>query len=214
MKPIIIFGDGTQGQLARWYLGAHSVNTVAALVNDDTVGDYSPKDCDMFVCLSYRDVNRNRAKKYYEMLERGFTLISFVSPYSCIFTSHIGDNCFIWENQTIQPFSKIGKDVTLCCSNHIGHHSTIGNHVFLTSHVCVSGHCVIGDYCFLGVNSSIIDGVNIAEGCVIGAGATVTRDTEPWGVYIGTPAKRIGDSRESKYFTNTNYSAKGNREQK
>lgn len=44
---------------------------------------------------------------------------------------------------------------------------------------------------FLGTNSIIMPGVTVGEGCVIGAGALVTKDTEPWSIYIGTPAKKI-----------------------
>ena len=35
------------------------------------------------------------------------------------------------------------------------------------------------------------DGVTIAKGCVIGANAVVTKDTEPFGIYVGVPAKKI-----------------------
>lgn len=42
---------------------------------------------------------------------------------------------------------------------------------------------------WIGANATIIGGVTIAERCVIGAGAVVTRDTEPGGVYLGVPAR-------------------------
>ena len=51
----------------------------------------------------------------------------------------------------------------------------------------VSGHCHIEPNCFLGVNSTVGHQVRIAQGTLLGAGATVTRDTEPNGVYM--PAK-------------------------
>lgn len=46
---------------------------------------------------------------------------------------------------------------------------------------------------WLGANVTVLPGVTIAEGCVIGAGTCVTKDTEPHGVYVGVPAKRIRD---------------------
>lgn len=69
----------------------------------------------------------------------------------------MGDNCFVFENQTIQPFVKIGNDVIIWSGNHIGHHSMIGDHCFISSHVVISGNVKIEPYCFLGVNSSIRD---------------------------------------------------------
>lgn len=42
---------------------------------------------------------------------------------------------------------------------------------------------------WVGANCVVVGGVTIAEGCVIGAGAVVTRDTEPFGIYVGVPAR-------------------------
>jgi acetyltransferase-like isoleucine patch superfamily enzyme len=43
----------------------------------------------------------------------------------------------------------------------------------------------------LGTNCVVLPGVTIAEGCVVGANSLVTKSTEPWTVYVGTPAKPI-----------------------
>lgn len=45
--------------------------------------------------------------------------------------------------------------------------------------------------CWVGMNSTIMPGVTVAEGCVIGAGSLVTRSTEPNGLYLGNPARRV-----------------------
>ena len=90
----------------------------------------------------------------------------------------IGDNCFILENNTIQPFVSIGNNVTLWSGNHIGHHSEICDHVFMASHVVVSGGVHIGSQSFLGVNATLINNISIGEGCVIGAGALVNSNVE------------------------------------
>lgn len=51
----------------------------------------------------------------------------------------------------------------------------------------------VGDGSWIGARAIILGGVHIAAGCVIGAGAVVTRDTTPNGVYVGVPARRIMD---------------------
>jgi acyl-[acyl carrier protein]--UDP-N-acetylglucosamine O-acyltransferase len=66
----------------------------------------------------------------------------------------IGENCFIFEDNTIQPFVRIEDNVILWSGNHIGHHSTIKSHNFISSHVVVSGQCTIEPNCFIGVNST------------------------------------------------------------
>jgi UDP-3-O-[3-hydroxymyristoyl] glucosamine N-acyltransferase len=102
----------------------------------------------------------------------------------------IGENCFILEDNTIQPFVTIGNNVTLWSGNHIGHHSTIHDHTFIASHVVVSGGVVIGEQCFFGVNVTLRDHITIGDMCVVGAGTMLLADAEREGVYIGTATER------------------------
>ena len=57
---------------------------------------------------------------------------------------------------------------------------------------------VIHKGCFLGDNSVIIGGVTLAPNCIIGACAFVNKNTEPNGVYVGAPARRLRDVDESE----------------
>src|SRR5262249_38018911 len=127
----------------------------------------------MFVALSYSGMNRNRERKYAAAKAKGYSLISYISP-RCTYVSQFqpGENCFIFEDNTIQPYVKIGDNVTFWSGNHIGHHSTIESHNFVSSHVVVSGRCHIEPYCFLGVNSALGHNVRLATGTLVGAGAT------------------------------------------
>ena len=100
----------------------------------------------MFVAMSYAKMNAVRAEKYASMKAAGYRLVSYVSS-RCSYLSQTppGDNCFILEDNTIQPFVTIGNNVTLWSGNHIGHDATIEDHCFITSHVVVSGNVRIGD---------------------------------------------------------------------
>ena len=51
----------------------------------------------------------------------------------------------------------------------------------------------IKDDVWIGLGVYVLDGVTIADGCVIGAGSVVTKSTEPYGVYVGNPARRVKD---------------------
>ena len=44
----------------------------------------------------------------------------------------------------------------------------------------------------IGVNSVVLPNVEMAEGSVLGANSLLLKDTEPWGIYVGSPAKIIG----------------------
>ena len=152
---------------------------------------YPPDEFRFFAPMTGRSMNRLRASVYDKIKEKGFKLISYVSSRATIFPgAQIGENCFILEDNTIQPFTPIGNNVVLWSGNHIGHHGIVKDHVFFTSHVVLSGHCEVEPYCFFGVNATIRDYTHIAEGSLIAMGACITRDTEAWGVYKGSPAKK------------------------
>lgn len=55
------------------------------------------------------------------------------------------------------------------------------------------GAVSIGRHAIVGTNTVIFPGVHIAEGCAIGANSLVNKSTTPWGVYLGSPARRIKD---------------------
>lgn len=66
-----------------------------------------------------------------------------------------GDDCFILEDNAVQPFVRIRSNITLWSGNHIGHGSTIADHCFLKPPVVVSGHADVGASCFIGVNATL-----------------------------------------------------------
>ena len=135
-------------------------------------------------------MNKLREAVYNDIKAKGYELISYISTKATICHNEIGDNCFILEDNTIQPFTKIGNNVVLWSGNHIGHHSVIEDHVMFTSQVVMSGHCKIEKYSTLGVNSTLRDGVIISEGTFVAMGACITKNTEPWCMYKGNPAMK------------------------
>src|SRR5207249_6188488 len=131
----------------------------------------------IFVAVSYAKLNAVRAEKVATSRAKGYRVVSYLSSRATVFPGfEPKENCFILEDNTIQPFVSIGANVTLWSGNHIGHHSTIEDDVFLASHVVVSGGVRIGRGTFAGVNVTIRDHVTIGKNCVLGAGALVLED--------------------------------------
>lgn len=207
-KPIVVFGgDSDLVELACFYFETDAGRKIAAITMDgaylkedtflgrpavafeDVARHFSPATHDLFVALSYSKVNSVRRRKCQEALAKGYTLPSYVSSRATVFsTLRHGFNCFILEDNTIQPFCRIGNGVTLWSGNHIGHHATIGDYVFITSHVVISGAVVVGEQTFIGVNSTVNDSVKIGRECVIGSGSLVPRDLADLSVVSGEPA--------------------------
>jgi sugar O-acyltransferase (sialic acid O-acetyltransferase NeuD family) len=208
-KNLVIFGCSDIAQLAHFYFSRESSYQVVAFTVDaeymkaDNFCDlpvipfdqlssrFPPQECEVFVALSYAKLNAVRKEKYLAVKTLGYRLASFISPHATLLNeSKIGDNCFIFENNTIQPFVIIGNNVTLWSGNHIGHHSRIHDHCFIASHVVVSGGVEIGEQCFIGVNATLRDHITVGARCVIGAGALLLSDATEDGVYIGTATER------------------------
>lgn len=154
----------------------------------------------IFVAVTYIEMNAVRTRLLKRAKEKGFIPATYVSSRAFVWRNvEIGENCFIFENNVIQPFVKLGNNVVIWSGNHIGHHSVIGDNCFISSHVVVSGFVHIGKNCFLGVNSTISNNVNIAGNCLIGAGALIVKDTVENAVYVGPRARR-SETKSSTYF--------------
>ena len=56
-----------------------------------------------------------------------------------------------------------------------------------------SGPITLEEDIWIGTNASITPNTLVAKGCIIGTNAVVTRDTDPFGIYTGVPARRLRD---------------------
>jgi sugar O-acyltransferase (sialic acid O-acetyltransferase NeuD family) len=159
---------------------------------------FAPAEHSLFVAIGYNQLNRLRARFAREAKAKGYRLASYVSSRAFVWRNvELGEHCFIFEHNVVQPFVKIGNNVVLWSGNHIGHHSVIRDNVFVASHVVISGFCDVGESCFLGVNATIANNVTIGRDCLIGAGAMILRDTEEGRIYgaKGTPAHETKTAR-------------------
>jgi sugar O-acyltransferase (sialic acid O-acetyltransferase NeuD family) len=224
-NDLIIFGTGEIGILAKYYFEHDSDYTVVAFTADDEfvetshfeglplvpfsrISDiYAPANYDLHVALSYGRFNQTREEKYIKAKERGYTLASYVCSKSVYWDDlKIGDNCFILENQTIQPTVIIGNNVMIWSGNHLGHGSFIDDHTYISSHVVISGHVNIGKRSFLGVNATIKDFCKIGSDVFIGMGAAVTSDISDGSIVVPPKSEifgknhRIAKKIRSKFF--------------
>jgi len=208
MNKVIIFGTGDISQIAHLYLlEADDYEVVAFTLNKEFIKDdmflnlpiiafeeierhYDPAEFKLFIPLSYTKVNKLREQKFLEAKEKGYGFISYVHSKATVASNvTIGENCFIFEDNTIQPFVTIEDNCILWSGNHIGHHSIIKSNCFIASHVVISGGCEIGENTFVGVNATLRDHIRIGKANVIGAGALILNDTEDNKVYMADPTK-------------------------
>lgn len=208
-KPLVIFGAGQIAEVAwhyflhdsdyrpvafavdRQYVETSSMCGLPVIPYDELSQSFPAHAADIFVALSYAKLNTVRARKVAQVRADGYRTASYVSSRAAVFDGfEPAGNCFILEHNTIQPFVRIGDNVTLWSGNHIGHHSVIEDNCFISSHVVISGGVTVGDGTFIGVNSTIRDHVSIGPRCVIGAGSLITADAAAEGVYTSPASER------------------------
>jgi len=208
LEKVVIFGLGDISEIANFYLSKDDRYEVVAFTVDknyidqeffhdlpivafeDIVDHYPSSEFKLFIPLSYTKVNKLREQKYLEAKEKGYSFISYISPAATVASNaKIGENCFIFEDNTIQPFVTIEDNCILWSGNHIGHHSTIKANCFIASHVVISGGVEVGQNTFIGVNTTLRDHIKIGKSNVIGAGALILGDTEDNKVYMATPTE-------------------------
>lgn len=196
MADVVIFGTGDFARIASVYLDVDSDHEVVAftadrehigqtemrgrpvLPYDEVLESHPASACQMLVAIGFSKVNQARAAVFNRVKDDGYELISYVNSKADLWgETSIGENCFIFEENVIQPYVTIGDDCVLWSGNHIGHDATIGDHCFIASHVVISGNVTVGDYSFIGVNATLRDGVTVGASNVIGGGATIMQDT-------------------------------------
>jgi sugar O-acyltransferase (sialic acid O-acetyltransferase NeuD family) len=215
-KKLVVYGIGeTAEMIADYFIQDSEYDVVAFTVDaeykksdtllglpivafDEVAAAYPPLQHEMFAAASFGKLNRIRTAMYYKAKQAGYKCASYVNSQA--FKWHnveIGENVFVFEENVLQYKVRIGNNVILWSGNHIGHQTIIEDNCFISSHVVISGFCKIGANSFLGVNSSFNDEITFAKDCVTGNGTIIVKNTEPGGIYVGSPAKRIKSSYET-----------------
>lgn len=201
-KKLIIVGDSAFAEIAHEYFDADtSYEVVAFSVESDFLkhGEkrglplvpfeelevrFDPATHEVFVAATYTQLNRLRARLAVAAKAKGYRLASYVSPRAFVWRNvELGEHCFIFEDNTVQPFVKIGNNVMLWSGNHIGHHSVIRDNCFIASHAVISGFCEIGENSFIGVNATLANNVTIGKDNWIGPNAVIMKNTEIGALY-------------------------------
>jgi len=196
-RKLIIIGDSAFAEIAyeyfthdseyevvgfsveRDYVKRSNLFDVPIVPFEELENFYNPKEHNFFAANVYTQLNKLRTRLYTEAKAKGFSPASYISPHAFVWRNcQIGEHCFVFENNVIQPFVKIGNNVILWSGNHIGHHSTIKDNCFIASHVVISGFVEVGESCFMGVNATVANNITIGSNCLIGAGALVLAHVE------------------------------------
>lgn len=215
-KDLLIVGDSAFAEVAyeyfthdsayrvvgfsveRAYLKKPALFGLPVVPLEEVEATFDPAAHSAFVAVTYTQMNRLRARLYQAVKAKGYAPASYVSSRAFVWGNvAVGEHCFIFENNVVQPFVKLGDNVILWSGNHVGHHSTVGDNCFISSHVVLSGYVAVGENCFLGVNSAVANNRTVGRDCWVGPGVVLTGDA-PDGSLYGAPKaepSRVGSLR-------------------
>jgi acetyltransferase-like isoleucine patch superfamily enzyme len=117
--------------------------------------------------------------------------------------NQIGDDLSIWNQSTIDYGCVIGNRVRIHTGVYVAQFTTIEDDVFLAPGVMIANdrhpvcrECLQGPTirkgARIGINATLLPGVVIGEGALVGAGAVVTKDVPAGAVVAGNPARVVG----------------------
>lgn len=92
---------------------------------------------------------------------------------------------------TMGHFTNIGSGSKIVCASDDFTQGLISPVVPIEHRTVINKPIVFENYATLGVNCTVLPGVTLAEGTIVGANSVVTKDTEPWMIYAGSPARPI-----------------------
>lgn len=201
-RKLIIVGNSAFAEIAHEYFDADSnYETVAFSVEHDYLKQeemrglpvvpfetletrFDPASHEVYVAATYTQFNRLRTRLANIAKEKGYRLASYISSRAFVWRNvEFGEHCFVFEDNTVQPFVRIGNNVVLWSGNHIGHHSQILDNCFISSHVVISGFCSIGENSFIGVNATLANNVTIGKDNWIGPNTAIMKSTEAGSMY-------------------------------
>lgn len=120
-------------------------------------------------------------------------LVNLVHPAAVVNSSaRFGRNVFVDAFAYVGLEAELADGVVMNSRSTAEHDNVIGEGVTFGTGATLCGRVAIGGYSFIGAGAVVRPQTRVAEGVTLGAGAIVVADiTEP-GVYVGSPARRLG----------------------
>lgn len=122
----------------------------------------------------------------------GIPLATIIHPTAIISpTAKISEGCTILANAVINTNASIGIGCIVNTATIIEHDCLIEDFVNISPRTAMAGHTKIGRKTFLGIGCTIIDGIEIDQEVIVGAGAVVIQNIPECTTAVGIPAKVI-----------------------
>ena len=180
-RKCVIFGTTDFGKMLRYYfekyadvqivaytvdkayLKSDTYDGLPAVAYEEVEKAYPPTEYTMVIALGYKKMNQIRQQKFEDAKRK--------------------------EHVTLAYGTKIGNSNIIWNGSQISHESQVGDYNFFSVDSVIAGKTVVKNNCFLGINSTVLGNRTLEYATLVGAGAFVKENTEPYSVYV--PARSI-----------------------
>lgn len=155
---------------------------------DDQINDYI-RDVVFMVTIGHIKDVALRVKLHEKITGAGGTLATIVASTAHVSRyAHLGEGTVVMHHAVVNADARIGRGCIINTFANIEHDAEIGNYCHISTGAMINGNCKVGNETFLGSQSVMVNGIEIAAGCVIGAGSLVRKNLTQKGIYSGSPA--------------------------
>lgn len=155
---------------------------------DEQIIDYVNK-ANFIVTIGHIKDAALRIKLHQKIIDSGGILATIIAPTAHVSKyAHVGEGTVVMHNAIVNSDASIGRGCIINTFANIEHDAKVGDYCHISTGAMVNGNCIIGIETFLGSQSVMVNGIEITDGCVIGAGSLVRKSLKQKGVYSGNPA--------------------------
>jgi sugar O-acyltransferase (sialic acid O-acetyltransferase NeuD family) len=203
-SAIYVYGSGGHAQVVVDILELGDLGPLVGLLDDDkwlhgqerfgyrVLGSLDQvAEADARIVIGIGD-NTDREQTALRAEALGLIPITVTHPAATVASGvTVGDGTVVMAGAVVNPGTVIGRHAIINTSSSIDHDCVIGDFAHISPGAHLGGSVTVELKAHLGIGVSVIPGITIGEGAVIGAGASVIRDVPPGAVAVGVPAQII-----------------------
>ncbi|MDV7767093.1 acetyltransferase [Peribacillus sp. CSMR9] len=162
------------------------------------------KSTDVFNHLQNYDIfvgigdNSTREKVQRNLEAEGASIPSLIHPNAVIGEQvELASGTVVMAGVVINCCTRIGKGCIINTGATVEHDNIIEDFVHISPGAHLAGTVKVGHGSWLGIGSVVSNNINITSSCNVGAGAVVVKDITESGIYIGIPARRVKNGKDS-----------------
>lgn len=209
-KKIIMIGNGSLANTMMYYLKTTTNWEVVAysseLISEKTtyngkpfvpinslVDEYSINEYEVINVVGYSNMCGHRKRLYEKIKAMGYRMPNYIHPSAILNNVTLGDSNIVLENVVFEPNAIIENNIIIWSAVLIGHDTFVGSHSYFAPCSLIAGNSKVGQNCFLGSHSTLIDGGELAEHTLLGAGAFCSNTTCPYDVIVPVRSIVLGN---------------------